>query len=267
MKKNLFLFLILISFISNINAFVPDEKKGSISITKTDSEKINRKEASLENSEYGLYNNKNELITTIITDINGKAYVDNISYGMYFLKEIVPSKGYNLNVGTHTLIINDSLPDWYIYTSNKIIEGKLIINKYYSDNVIENNSEFEIYDVDNELVGSYKTLEGKVEVLLPYGTYKVVEKSGVEGYKLIESFNIKINEEKNYVYDLYAEKIKENIDIPNNNGTKEEIKTEEDSFIVEVPDTYKFTYNKIIIGVFVILGSIFILFGIKKLRD
>lgn len=316
MKKIIFLFLISFVFIVNISALSNQEeeeynqtKSGSISLTKIDSERINRKEATLEGAIYGIYNKNNELISTLTTDINGEAYIDNIPYGMYFLREITPSMGYKLNSALHTLTINDSFPDWYVYSSEEVIKGKLIINKYYVEEnnyQLEDDTEFEIYDIDNELVGNYKIEQGRLEVILPYGTYKVVQITGIEGYELVDSFDVKIQEKKDYIYDLYSKKIKDEIkdefinnDVPKidmeefvpeiNEEEKEETKTEpkeeieyeetkdvnleikeekkEDIIIVEVPDTYKFNYNKIIIFLFIVLGFVFVLIGIKKLRN
>ena len=54
-------------------------------------------DSSLGGAIYGLYQN-NLQVGSITTDNNGKGYIDNLPIGRYVLKEIVPSKGYMLDV-------------------------------------------------------------------------------------------------------------------------------------------------------------------------
>ena len=70
--------------ITNIE-FTNEKIKGFVEITKVDSKDKDKK---LEGAEFGLYNENDELIDTLITDKNGKATSDELVKGKYYLKEL-----------------------------------------------------------------------------------------------------------------------------------------------------------------------------------
>ena len=77
---------------------------------------------------------------------------------------------------------------------NKVIEKKItIVKKYGEENNMnpEKNIDFDIYDIDNNLIKTISTDEnGEVTTTLPYGKYKIVQKNTTEGYQKNEPFII-----------------------------------------------------------------------------
>lgn len=78
--------------ITNIT-FENERVKGFVEITKVDSKDKDKK---LEGAEFGLFNEKDEQIDTLITDENGKATSDELYKGKYYLKELDTGSVYYL---------------------------------------------------------------------------------------------------------------------------------------------------------------------------
>ena len=166
-------------------------------------------DSSLGGAIYGLYQN-NLQVGSITTDNNGKGYIDNLPIGRYVLKEIVPSKGYMLDVNKFDIDITESRRDIYIESYERLIYDRLIINKYYGDTEYtkEDGAVFNIYDSKYNLYETVETKNGQIDIVLPYGRYKVEQIKGIEGYKMTEPFDIKIDEATLNRYNLYDELIK-----------------------------------------------------------
>lgn len=212
---------------------------GDITINKFDSENKNRVEATLEGAVYGIYN-KDELINTVETNEEGIAYVDDLPVGEYYVKEIKASSGYQLDTNIYLAKITKENKNIIINSYENIIKGNLVINKYYGedDNYnLEDKAKFEIYDSNNNLIDSLETNNGSVNTELAYGDYYIVQIEGINGYNFIDKFKISIREEKDYIFDLYNEK---------------------EILVVEVPNTYKKSYNKLISLLLIFIGSILI---------
>lgn len=77
---------------------------GSIELTKTDQNTGKL----LQNAKYGVYSDKkcSKSVATLTTDSKGKAKVDALLAGTYYIKEIKAPKGYNLNDKVYTAVIN-----------------------------------------------------------------------------------------------------------------------------------------------------------------
>lgn len=180
---------------------------GSITIHKYDSENKNRLEASLSNAIFGIYKN-NALVSKITTNDKGSVSINNLALGSYTVKELNPSKGYNKDTNFYNVTISKTNKDVVINSYSKVIEGNLIINKYYgSDNdyKLDENAIFEVYS-NNKLI---KTLSGKINEKIEYGTYLIKQVSGKKYYDLIDEFNVSILEEKDYQYNFYTDKTDE----------------------------------------------------------
>jgi len=218
---------------------------GSITINKSDSENKIRDFATLEGAIYGIYDEK-ELITTIETDENGIAFIDKLPLNQkYYIKEITPSIGYKLDPSTYEVILSNDKKDYIISLDEEVIKGNLIINKYYgkeNDYELEGGAVFEIYDIEDNLVGTYETDNGIINTELDYGGYYGIQIKGKVGYSFVDKFNISIKEEKDYVFDLYNEKV----------------------LIVEVPDTKKNDYTRYASIIFITIGLLLVLKSIKK---
>lgn len=183
---------------------------------------------------FDVYDINNNLIGSYESK-DGVANIE-LEYGKYYIDQIKGIEGHKLNTRKYITIIEEKeyVMDFY----DEIIIGDLTINKYYDDN-LEDGAVFEIYDMANNLIGTYETENGIINVKLEYGEYYGIQTSGVSGYNLVDKFNISIKEEKEYIIDLYSEK--------------------EKVLIVEVPDTKKYDYNKFISIILIIIGSLFII--------
>ena len=91
--------------ITNIT-FENERIKGFVEITKVDSKDNNKK---LEGAKFGLYNENNELIDTLVTDSQGIAISGELYKGKYYLKELdTGSVYYLLNENTYEFeIVNN----------------------------------------------------------------------------------------------------------------------------------------------------------------
>lgn len=212
---------------------------GDIKINKLDSESMIRTFAKLEGAQYGLYKD-DKLINTIITDEFGIGYIDNVNFGQYYIKEIKPSLGYQLDTNIYYINITKTNKNIVINSYENVIKGNLTINKYYgsvNSYEKENGAIFEVYDINDNLVDTLN-VDGSVTNLYPFGEYYLLQTKGIKGYKFIDKFRVSIKDTKDYIFNLYDE---------------EEIQ------IVEVPNTLRYDYNKfiyiglIIIGIFIII--------------
>ena len=163
------------------------------------------------------------------------------------IKEISPSPGYELDTNTYYFTLTKENKHIEINSYENVIEGNLIINKYYGedDNYSkEDGAIFEIYDSNYNLIDTCTTLDGNINKKLEYGDYYLIQKQGISGYRFIDRFNISIRENKNYIFDLYDEK---------------------EILVVEVPNTLKYDYNKFISIALILVGLIIIV--IEKVKE
>ncbi len=166
-------------------------------------------EATLSGASYGIYDEADNLITTITTDENGNVTSDYLPYiGIYNLKEISSSKGYELDNKIYTFEINenDLYPEITVY--EQIIKRPIKLHKYYAkaDTGVltpEENIKFEFYNNKNELVLSTETDQnGYATFVLPYGTYTGKQITTLSGYIKVDDFKIVINENTEEVINL-----------------------------------------------------------------
>lgn len=202
-------------------------KKTKIEITKHDSKtksKTPSGDGKLEGAVYGIYKENNELVGKLTIKKDCKANIENIEYGKYIIKEIKAPTGYELDNKTYEVNLNESNNIINLIVENKIIEKKVKIHKEYSNTNMtlpEEGIIFEIYDIKNNL---YKTVTtdalGNIEVILPFGEYKIIQKNTTEGYNKVEPFNVSINKDYNEdeIYNLMDYEIK----VPNTYSNKKE---------------------------------------------
>lgn len=191
----------------------------------------------IEGAVYGIYN-EDELITNVTIDSNGVGYLEELPLGSYKVKQISPAIGYKLDEKVYEIEITKDNKAIVVDSSRETLKGSVIINKYYGEQ-LEDGAIFEIYDITNNLIGTYKTENGIINIKLEYGEYYGIQTSGVSGYNLVDKFDISIKEEKDYIIDLYSEK--------------------EEVLVVEVPNTKKYDYSKFISIILIIIGTIFII--------
>jgi len=183
---------------------------GDVSIKKVDADTLKSEpqgiESSLENAVYGIYNYSDTLITTITTNSSGFAKSDILpDIGQYYIKEISPSKGYELDSNKYFFSISANSLHPVVEVYEKIIEREVQINKFFANKITgvlapESNIEFEIYNSKDILVKTIKTdLQGFASTKLVFGTYTVKQKNTIAGYEKVKDFKIVINSESDEV--------------------------------------------------------------------
>ncbi len=187
--------------------------KTSLEITKIDKDTqsiIPTGEGILDGAKYILYNDKMEKIQEYEIKNNG-IIVKDLEIGTYYLKESSPGKGYLINDKVYEITISKEKPIVQCIVENKIIEKKIIINKLFGENELfkgEENVSFEIRNNKNELIKTIITDEsGKIEVILPYGTYTFTQINTKDGYEKIDSFEVEVKDTNEEIIELKDYKI------------------------------------------------------------
>ena len=183
---------------------------GDVSIKKVDVDTLKSEpqgiESSLENAVYGIYNYNDVLITTIKTNSSGFAKSDILpDIGKYYIKEISPSKGYELDSNKYFFSITADNLHPVVEVYEKVIEREVEINKFFANKITglltpESNIEFEIYNSNDVLIKTIKTdLQGFASTKLVFGTYTVKQKNTITGYEKVKDFKIVVNSESDEV--------------------------------------------------------------------
>lgn len=217
---------------------------GNIIINKFDSESEERIEATLKGAIYGIYNDSG-LIAEITTDESGVATFKDLELGNYYVKELKPSEGYELDTNIYYINLTKENKSALINSYEKIIKAEVILNKYYVDGdnyTKEDDAIFELYNSKIELVETFKTENGSAKKTIPFGEYYLVQIKGKDGYSFIDKFKISINEKRKYVFELYD---------------KREV------LVVDVPDTLKNDHKSKVSASLIITG-LFLVFISKK---
>jgi len=179
---------------------------GDIAINKLDndtqSSQTQGAEASLEGAVYGIYNYNDTLITTITTDKNGYAKSGILpDIGDYYLKEITPSKGYQLDMNKYYFTISTKYLHPVINVYEEIIERDVEINKFFASDETgtltpESGIEFGIYDINGKHISTIKTdSQGFAKINLVYGTYTFKQLNTTAGHEKVKDFVVKVNSE------------------------------------------------------------------------
>lgn len=190
---------------------------GSLKLTKVDadSKEITPSgEGILIGAKYELINSKDEVVKTLEIGEDNESYVDGLAYGKYTLREIEASTGYQLDLKEYEITIDEDNKNIELILENKIIEKKIKIIKYYGSKEEqlngtlkkEVNITFDIYDLNNNLYGSYSTdINGEIEVILPYGSYVIRQVNTTTNYDKVADIELEINEDtlEELVFSLY----------------------------------------------------------------
>lgn len=159
---------------------------------------------------------EDELVSTLTTDIDGNATIDNLPLGKYYLKEEESVKGhipgdeiYDIN-----LLYEDqytSQVEYSLNIQNYLPKSRLIINKYETGtNKPLEHTLIEIRTIDNQIVWKGYTDENGQIIIedLPYGNYYLSELEATSGHRLLED-NIYFEiTDTDKVIDIYNERIK-----------------------------------------------------------
>ena len=181
---------------------------------KKDSETGNAQgQATLKGAEYGVYETSTgRLVTTVVTDENGYFKSNAVlSWNDYYLQEIKPSEGYELDTTRYNVDIKGK-ESASVDVVEKVIKNYVSILKQYEQvdgNTTFLNAEkgitFEIYYPNGKKYGEIKTdKNGYASLNLPYGVWKFHQVNTTTGYEKIYDFYITVNEtsEKEQYYNI-----------------------------------------------------------------
>ena len=190
-------------------------KKTSIEITKVDSNTNSIKpsgDAKLIGAKYELMDSNQEVIEELTIGEDNTAYITNIKYGKYYIKEIMPGIGYTLDENIYEVDITNETPIKELILKNKVIEKEIEIHKQYGEDTNfnnENNVSFEVYDNHDNLIDTITTDEsGIAKITLPYGKYIFKQKNTTDGYTSVDDFSIDVINDEKETKELYDYKIK-----------------------------------------------------------
>ena len=204
------------------------KQSGRIKIIKADREAGNNPqgEATLTNGVFEISNDYGLVETLTMTGTN-EVTSGLLPLGKYYVKETVAPTGYNLNTEVKEVELN-AADQSVLYTyaettiSDDVIKGTISIHKTGEDKygaegktVNLKGAVFTVYDRNNQIVATITTDEnGDASTpYLPYGSYTVKETSVPEGYRPCSDFNIRIDENKNYPFELTDEVYKSRIKV------------------------------------------------------
>lgn len=177
---------------------------GMVTLKKVDSD-TKEFNTNLIGSVISLYDINDNLILDIdIKDENERII---LADGKYYFKEKSSTKGYEINDKKYYFEISKENNKPIVTIENNKIKGKIIINKLYGGSGYDFKSEsdawFDIYDNNNNLIDILKTdKNGKASKVLNYGKYKIKQVKGKENYIFTDEFEINIEENKEYIYNL-----------------------------------------------------------------
>lgn len=177
---------------------------GSLTINKLDkdtgSNKAQGLSSTLENAKYGVYDSSNNLVSTIVTDKDGKAFtINNLKMGSYYVKELEPSVGYEIDQTKYPFEVKLSNSNVTLNVYEQIIRRDVEIYKYLKEDneevlIPDSDIEFLIYDSNNNFIDSIWTnKDGLAKINLIYGNYIVKQNNSKEGVSKINDFEIIVN--------------------------------------------------------------------------
>ncbi len=177
---------------------------GKVSIHKQDYDTGLSKpqgQASLKGAVYGIYKEDGSYVSQIITDENGYTISDYLpGLGRYYLQEITPSKGYELDTQKYYFDMQTNNLSVDIKVKEKVIEREYTITKVKASGKTEiltpeANVQFGIYDMNDNLIKALTTdKDGKITFKLPYGKYILRQLSKPVGFEKMKDYEFEITE-------------------------------------------------------------------------
>ncbi len=203
-----------------------------------------------EDNTFEIYDKDNEKIGTYNTTPEGSLKIKDLYPGTYTIKQIKETEGYKSKTKEYKIEITKD----YLNKNQNIllnaIKGEININVEFDEDLgkTKEDNTFEIYDKDNEKIGTYNTTpEGslKIKDLYP-GTYTIKQIKETEGYKSktkeykIEITKDYLNKNQNILLNAIKGEININVEFDEDLG-----KTKEDNtFEIYDKDNEKIgTYN------------------------
>ncbi|WP_430538055.1 SpaA isopeptide-forming pilin-related protein [Clostridium perfringens] len=215
---------------------VDTQIKGRVEITKIDEETGEP----LEGAEFEMVKaDTNEVVENMTTKENGKITSGLHPFGDYIIREIKAPNKYTLNGKEYPVTISEHMQTIEITHANRIIKGRVAINKFdneFTDLKLK-DAEFTIYDTNDNEVDKLITDENGYDesIDLNYGDYYMKETKAPVGHKLSDKvYDIQIREDKKvYTFDVPNDVIKGSIQIVKVDSENEEKPVEGAGFDVE----------------------------------
>nr|WP_245159374.1 SpaA isopeptide-forming pilin-related protein [Clostridium perfringens] len=215
---------------------VNEQIKGRVEITKIDEETGEP----LEGAEFEMVKaDTNEVVENMTTKENGKITSGLHPFGDYIIREIKAPNKYTLNGKEYPVTISEHMQTIEITHTNRIIKGRVAINKFdneFTDLKLK-DAEFTIYDKNDKEVDKLITDENGYDesIDLNYGDYTMKETKAPAGHKLSDKvYDIQIREDKKvYTFDVPNDVIKGQIQIVKVDSENEEKPVEGAGFDVE----------------------------------
>lgn len=215
---------------------VNEQIKGRVEITKIDEETGEP----LEGAGFEMVKaDTNEVVENMTTKENGKITSGLHPFGDYIIREIKAPNKYTLNGKEYPVTISEHMQTIEITHANRIIKGRVAINKFDSEfnDLKLKDAEFTIYDKNDNEVDKLITDENGYDesIDLNYGDYYMKETKAPVGHKLIDKvYDIQIREDKKvYTFDVPNDVIKGSIQIVKVDSENEEKPVEGAGFDVE----------------------------------
>lgn len=185
------------SFSVNINIFDTE-----ININKIDQDtgkNISSGSGKLCDAKFNLYDSDNNLITELGLDQDCNVKVKNLDLGKYYVKEIQAGEGYILDDNTYEVILSLDNTKANLQLSNKIIKKEVVIHKEYGTNTERNDEKdvaFDIYSSDQYINTIVTNDKGMAQIELPYGEYEFRQITSKDGFKKVDNFVVKVEDDK-----------------------------------------------------------------------
>ncbi|KFM95104.1 TQXA domain-containing protein [Bacillus clarus] len=172
---------------------VNNKVKGNIEIKKlSDSGKV------LSGVEFTVFSEDGKEVKKVVTNENGIAKADGLTYGKYFFLETKTPNGYIVNKTKYPFEIKEHNKTITFTVENTQVKGSVKLLKVDNEDISKKleGAIFELKDASGKVIGEYKTdKNGEINVKdLAYGKYSFVEKASPNGYVLVTepiSFEIK----------------------------------------------------------------------------
>lgn len=189
---------------------------GTITPHKTDVDTMEAKpqgEATLRGAVYGIYKEDGTKVGEITTKEDGTVKSDYLpSLGKFYLQELKPSTGYNLNNEKYYFDITLENLNPEIQVFEEVIKNKFVFTKVYANNKTgimtpEEGVKFGVYDKDNKLVKGLTTnSDGMISIVLPYGHYTFKQLTTSKDHEKVKDINVNVVENGKTIYKTLANK-------------------------------------------------------------
>lgn len=189
-----------------IHIDVKENRKAKISLVKTDSKTGNRAQgdATLKGAVYDIFDVNGNRVGSMTTDENGRAisgYLPDV--GTYTIKEVKPSKGYNLDPTIYTINVEEDKTCSYIPVESKetVITNTYEFTKLYAKAdtgfmTPEVGATFAIYNSRDEKIAEFITdSDGKFKTTLPFGKYTLRQLTSTNNFNKVEDYHFEIKEQ------------------------------------------------------------------------